>query len=247
MRELKISSESKSPNGILIVNKPSNWTSHDVVNKTKRLLGGIKVGHTGTLDPFATGVMILLIGKATKLAKFFENDEKTYNAEITFGIGTDTYDCTGKKLSSGNPAQVDADELEHVILSLNGETDQIPPMYSALKVNGTRLYKLARKGETVKREPRKVSITILEKNLDAFPVIEIVLRCSKGTYVRSIAHDIGEAVGCPAHLSGLVRTGSGNYTLHDAIDFKKAADDNNSIFLKNAVIPADKLDFHGSH
>ncbi len=247
MRELKISSESKSLNGIIIVNKPSNWTSHDVVNKTKRLLGGIKVGHTGTLDPFATGVMILLVGKATKLSKFFENDEKTYHAEITFGSGTDTYDCTGKDVASDNPERVNVDELKNVILSFNGETDQIPPMYSALKINGTRLYKLARKGESVKREPRKVSIAILETKLHTFPVIEIVLRCSKGTYVRSIAHDIGEAVGCPAHLSRLVRTASGNYTLHDAIDFQKIADDNNSTFLKNAVIPAEKLDFHGSH
>ncbi len=244
---LKTNGDPELLNGIIIINKPSDWTSHDVVSKTKSLLGGIKVGHTGTLDPFATGVIVLLIGKATKFAKYFENDDKTYHAEITFGTGTDTYDHTGKIVSTGIPEHVDFEELKHAIMSFNGVIDQIPPMYSALKKNGTRLYKLARKGKIIEREPRQVTINILETKLDTFPVIEIILRCSKGTYVRSLAHDIGEAIGCPAHLSRLERTASGIFTLDDAIDFKKIANDNNSISLKNALIPAEKLDFHGSH
>ncbi|MFA6470953.1 MAG: tRNA pseudouridine(55) synthase TruB [Candidatus Latescibacterota bacterium] len=205
--------------GILIVNKPSGWTSHDVVNKTRIQLQGIKVGHTGTLDPMATGVMILLIGKTTRLAYRFENDTKRYLAEITFGRSTDTYDCTGKTIKESDPSTVDIAFLSESINNLKGESEQIPPMYSAVKVGGKKLYQLARSGKTVERKPRKIFISSIRAALDYYPKIIVDIECSKGTYIRSIAHHLGEIVNCPAHLSNLVRTACGNHTIDEAVDF----------------------------
>jgi tRNA pseudouridine55 synthase len=201
------------------VSKPSGWTSHDVVNKTRIILGGIKVGHTGTLDPMATGVMILLIGKATRLARLFENDTKRYRAEITFGRSTDTYDRTGETTAVGDTGLVNLENLEKCIHDLVGESEQLPPMFSAVKVDGKRLYKLARSGKSVVRKPRKIFINSIHSLLDDFPRILLDIVCSKGTYIRSIAHDLGEITGCPAHLSALVRTACGKYALDEAVDF----------------------------
>lgn len=205
--------------GILIVNKPSGWTSHDVVSKTRKILQGIKVGHTGTLDPMATGVMILLIGKATRLAYRFEHDTKRYRAEITFGRSTDTYDCTGKTTRVSDTSKVNLSFLSESINNLKGESEQIPPMYSAVKVGGKKLYQLARSGKTVERKPRKIFISSISAVLDDFPRIIVDIECSKGTYIRSIAHHLGEAVDCPAHLSNLSRTACGNFTIDEAVDF----------------------------
>ena len=204
--------------GIIIVDKPQDWTSHDVVKKTRNLLGVSKVGHTGTLDPMATGVLVLLIGKATKMARYFENDSKRYEVEITFGSATDTYDSTGITTETGNPGSVNIDDLKTAIKSFKGEMEQIPPMFSALKVGGERLYRLARQGKTVDRKPRKIFIRMINSDLFHYPVIKLEIECSRGTYMRTIAHQLGEMVGCPAHLSSLRRTVSGKYKIKDAVD-----------------------------
>ena len=229
--------------GILVVDKPSGWTSHDVVKKTKKVLHGIKVGHTGTLDPFATGVLVLLIGKATKLAKYFEKDDKSYQAEITFGSATDTYDFTGTTTATGDPYVVDIDTLKNAIKSFEGESEQLPPMYSAIKVGGKRLYSLARAGKKVELKPRKVTIYYIESRLTDYPKVILHIKCSKGTYIRSIADQLGKKVGCPTHLSALRRTSSGKYTLEDAVDFLLIIKSGEYNTLKSFIKPANKMEY----
>lgn len=224
-------------NGILIVDKPSGWTSHDVVKKTRNLLGISKVGHTGTLDPMATGVLVLLIGKATKIARFFENDNKRYIAEITFGRSTDTYDRTGTTTATGDPSKVNMILLKDTIKSFEGESEQIPPMFSAVKIGGKKLYQLARNGKTVIRKSRKIIIKRIEHDLADFPLITLDIECSKGTYIRSIAHTLGEMVGCPAHLSALRRISSGKYTLKDAVNFLAIVETEDQINLERLIYP----------
>ena len=224
-------------NGILVVDKPSGWTSHDVVLKTKIMLGGIKVGHTGTLDPLATGVLVLLIGTATKSAKLFEGDDKRYTAEITVGYATDTYDSTGKVIAKGDPDKVEIEELKTAIKNFEGESKQIPPMYSAVKVGGKKLYQLARVGKTIDRKPRKIFIKFIEPTLINYPIITLDILCSKGTYVRSIADQLGKKIGCPSHLSDLCRTESGKYTIKDAINFLSLVESNDSNKLKSLIKP----------
>ncbi len=231
-------------NGILVVDKPSGWTSHDVVKKTKFLLGGLKVGHTGTLDPFATGVLVLLIGKATKLAQYFEKDDKTYQAEITFGYSTDTYDISGEITAKGNPDKLDSENLMAAIKSFEGESEQIPPMYSSVKVKGKRLYQLARAGEIVERKSRKITIYSIEIVHIDFPIITLSIACSKGTYIRSIANQIGDMVYCPAHLSALRRTASGKYTLKDAACFLSLVNSTNRSEIEHLIIPIEKLPYY---
>ena len=229
--------------GILVVDKPPDWTSHDVVKKTKNMLGGVKVGHTGTLDPFSTGVLILLIGKATKLAKFFENDDKSYNAEITFGSATDTYDSTGKTTETGDPNTVNRKDLTAAIRSFEGVSEQIPPMYSALKVGGKRLYKLARQGIHVDVKPRTITINSIESDITHYPKVDLSVTCSKGTYIRSIADQLGKKVSCPAHLSALCRTAAGKYTLDDAVNFLSVVDSADADTLRSCIKHIDEMDF----
>jgi len=234
-------------NGILVVDKPSGWTSHDVVKKTKIMLGGgVKVGHTGTLDPIATGVIVLLIGKSTKLARFFKKDDKRYLAEITFGYSTDTYDRTGMTITTGDPDKVDMEILESAIKSFKGETEQFPPMYSAIKVEGKRLYQLARAGKKVELKPRKIFISLIESVLTDYPKINLDIICSSGTYVRSIADQLGKKVGCPAHLSALRRTMSGKYTIEDSVNFLSFVESSNCNKLKSLIRPACEPKYYGS-
>jgi tRNA pseudouridine55 synthase len=235
MISIKNPTEIKS--GIIVVDKPSGWTSHDVVQKTKNILGGLKTGHTGTLDPFATGVMILLIGSATKSAKLFENDEKGYIAEITFGFSTDTFDCTGKVNETGDPEILNIEIINKALEKFKGEIEQIPPIYSAIKINGKRLYKLARAGKTAEIEPRKVNIKKIELIECKFPKIVLDIICSKGTYIRSIAENLGKVIGCPAHLSALRRTISGKYTISDAVDFISLTKMDDIIKLESFIKP----------
>lgn len=223
--------------GILIVDKPQGWTSHDVVQKTRNLLCISKVGHTGTLDPMATGVLVLLLGKATKLARFFENDDKRYLAEITFGRSTDTFDSTGKTTATGDPAKISLDNLDAIIKDFKGEHEQIPPMFSALKVGGKRLYQLAREGKTIQRQPRKITISSIESDISGFPRIMLDIKCSKGTYIRALSHQLGVLCNCPAHLSALRRTASGKYTLKDAVDFKSLVETGGTGKLEQYIIP----------
>jgi tRNA pseudouridine55 synthase len=223
--------------GILVVDKPSGWTSFDVVNKVRKMLHGVKVGHTGTLDPQATGVLVLLIGSATKLAPGFESDTKRYWAEVTFGRATDTYDAEGVTTAEGDSSLVDREQLRDAIRSLSGESEQLPPMYSAVKIGGRKLYDLARAGKTVERTPRPITISSIEASLEDFPRVILDIECSKGTYIRSIAQQLGEMAGCPAHLSALRRTVSGKFRIEDAIEFASVAQSGAAEELMGKIIP----------
>jgi tRNA pseudouridine55 synthase len=207
----------EKPSGIIVVDKPSGWTSHDVVNKVRAIFGGIKVGHTGTLDPMATGVLVLMIGSATKTAPGFSGDTKRYLAEVTFGTSTDTYDATGTTISSGDPSAVDRDCLARSIAGLKGTQEQLPPLYSAVKVRGKKLYQYARSGKPVERTVRTFHVYRIEASLDRFPVVSLDIECSSGTYIRELANRLGEMNGCPAHLSSLRRVKSGRFGIEESV------------------------------
>lgn len=202
--------------GILLLNKPSGITSRDLVNQACHRFDMQKIGHTGTLDPFAEGLMILTLGKATKISSFIEAKEKTYIGELTLGIETDTFDFTGNIVKREKVPTLTKEELQNIFNGFLGEINQIPPMYSALKVNGEALYKKARRGEVIEREPRKV--TIFDFNILSVTEHRIVFEvtCSKGTYIRVLAADIGKKIGCGAVLTMLVRVRVGNFTLKNA-------------------------------
>jgi tRNA pseudouridine55 synthase len=194
--------------GIIIVNKPQAWTSFDVVAKIRNLSGAKKVGHSGTLDPMATGVLPVFLGKATKSIQYFMGGDKGYIAEMTLGVKTDTLDAEGKVTQILN-ADFRISNIEDILKKFIGEIEQIPPMHSAIKVKGKRLYKLARKGIVVKREPRLVTIHKMKLiNFEAGNNAKVTLEimCSKGTYIRQLVSDIGDDLGCGAHLSKLMRT-----------------------------------------
>lgn len=199
-------------NGILILNKPSGWTSFDVVAKVRRLTQVQRVGHTGTLDPLATGVLVICLGHATRLIEYMIGHDKSYRATIRLGVETDTYDATGQ-ITDAHPVDVSEPELRETLKTFAGDIGQVPPMYSAVKRGGKKLYDLARKGVEVAREPR--AVTIYSIDLLAFepPDVTIDVRCSSGTYIRSLAHDLGRALGCGAHLSALMRTAVGDFDL----------------------------------
>lgn len=215
--------------GLLIIDKPAGLTSHDVVARTRRILGERRVGHTGTLDPFATGVLVILLGKATRLAQFLSGVDKEYEAIIRLGYSTDTGDRTGNP-TPGPPAKPDAwtePEIEAALQSLRGEIDQVPPMYSAKKVEGKKLYELARRGETVERKPIHVCIyefaaispggQLIKDNLDGTFDFHTRVSCSSGTYVRTLAEDFGKRLYVGAHLAELRRTRVGDFSIDRAI------------------------------
>lgn len=210
----------KSEEGILLVNKPAGITSHDVVDKIRRKYGIKKVGHAGTLDPMATGLLIILLGCFTKRSNEFLNCDKAYEGTLLLGVNTDTADKEGKITSEKelDEKKLDKKYLENIFSSFMGETEQIPPMFSAKKINGKPLYKLARKGIVVKREPKKITITEIKITEIALPRIQFRVRCSKGTYIRQLAHDIGEKIGCGAHLVSLCRTAIGRFELKNAVE-----------------------------
>lgn len=203
--------------GILLVDKPCGKSSFSLVSSLRRLLGVKKIGHAGTLDPFASGVMVMLVGRHyTRLSDRFLSADKEYRARIQLGVTTDTYDLDGIKIFESElvPSR---DALEAVIERYQGEIEQIPPMFSAKKVNGQKLYELARKGKTIERKAVKVKVSTWLLKYE-YPYVDIRVCCSKGTYVRSLAHDIGEALGCGAHLVSLQRTRSGSFHLADCLD-----------------------------
>ncbi len=203
-------------NGIVIVDKPEGWTSNDVVSKLKGVLHTRRVGHGGTLDPMATGVLPVFVGRATRGVEFFEHAEKTYETVLRLGITTDTEDITGTVLTEQD-AFVTGDVLEEVLSQFRGEILQVPPMYSALKVNGQKLYDLARKGKEVERQPRPVTIhelTLLGMEADG---VHLRVHCSKGTYIRTLCKDIGEALGCGGCMAALRRVQAGEYTAQEAV------------------------------
>jgi tRNA pseudouridine55 synthase len=214
--------------GLLIVDKPEGITSHDVVDRVRRLLRMKRIGHTGTLDPMATGVLVLCLGKATRLQQFFTRSDKEYLARIRLGFATDTYDRTGNPITPLTASNgVMEEQIQRVLEDLQGIREQLPPMFSAKKQAGTRLYKLARQGKEVPRTAIGVKIyaldllseagDVLHRNSDGTSDFSLLVRCSAGAYVRSLAHDIGQALGCGGHLLALRRNAVGAFRIEQAI------------------------------
>ncbi|MBN1961083.1 MAG: tRNA pseudouridine(55) synthase TruB [Deltaproteobacteria bacterium] len=223
--------------GILVIDKPAGPTSHDVVSRLRYALKEKKVGHTGTLDPTATGVLPIVLGVATKVARYISCGDKTYRATIRLGITTDTLDAAGV-VQSEQPVTVDEVQVRKVLESFIGEIEQVPPMYSAKKVDGKKLYELARKGIEVERKAKKVHIHRLEIISVALPELTIEVSCSAGTYVRVLARDVGERLGCGGHLELLTRISAGQFLLSEAITLQEAIDDPNVV--KQKIIPISK-------
>lgn len=213
-------------NGIILIDKPQGWTSHDVVGKLRGILHERRIGHSGTLDPLATGLLVVFIGRATRAVEFAEADRKEYIAGLRLGMSTDTQDITGRIISKETDIP-DEPEVRIAIERFRGELEQIPPMYSAVKIGGKKLYELARKGESIERKPRHITIFGLEitGRSDNDYILDVV--CSKGTYIRTLCHDIGAAMGCGGCMSSLRRTKSGVFSVDNAYtiaEIQEAAD-----------------------
>lgn len=224
--------------GILLVDKPTEWTSMDVCAHLRGVLHEKHVGHSGTLDPNATGLLIVLAGKATKAAKYIEADAKEYRAHLRLGTVTDTQDIWGTVLES-KQQHVTREELEAVLPRFRGDIEQIPPMYSAIKIRGQKLYQIARRGGEVEREPRPITIEKLEVvgQEDRDWILDI--RCSKGTYVRSLCADIGAALGCGGCMSALRRTAAGRFSVADAHSLDEIRADPEACMLPVELITGD--------
>ena len=233
-------------NGVINIYKIKGFTSHDVVAKLRGMLRQKKIGHTGTLDPDATGVLPVCLGSATKLCDMLTDKEKEYIAKVQLGVTTDTQDMTGTVLRE-SPVEVTEEDVKNVLQSFIGAYDQIPPMYSALKVNGKKLYELAREGKEIERKARPVIIHYIEILDMQLPQLTIKVGCSKGTYIRTLCHDVGEKLGCGAAMAALERTKSGQFSLDRAITLAeleeklKAAGESRNEVLDTLVIPVDKM------
>lgn len=249
--------------GVLIIDKPAGITSHDVVAQVRHILHERRVGHTGTLDPFATGVLAVLVGRATRLAQFLSGVEKEYEAVIRLGYATDTGDLTGKRIDNNGSEFVDPrvtsvtdesqpwsrEQLEDALVGLRGEIDQVPPMYSAKKQDGRKLYELARRGEEVERKPVRVCIykfealrptgELLKDNLDGTFDFEVRVACSSGTYVRTLAEDFGKRLGVGAHLAELRRTRVGDFPIHQAQTLAQLKEHVDEEALGQILLPPD--------
>ena len=210
-------------NGIVIVDKPSGWTSQDVVSKLRGVFKTRRIGHGGTLDPMATGVLPVFVGRATRGVEFFEHAEKTYEAVLQLGITTDTEDTTGTVLEE-KPVSVTEQELLDILPKFRGEIQQIPPMYSALKVNGQKLYDLARQGKEVERKSRTITIFRLDCLEFSGSTARLLVHCSKGTYIRTLCKDIGAALGCGGCMAALRRVQAGEYTIGQAVSLQELID-----------------------
>lgn len=209
--------------GALLLDKPLGWSSNAALQKAKKLYGAVKAGHAGTLDPLASGLLMVLFGEATKFAGPLLDADKEYLATLRLGERTSTGDAEGEVLET-RAVQVSAGDVSRVLNRFKGEIEQVPPMHSALKHKGTPLYRLARRGEQVERAPRRVRISELQATSLDTPRLELRVVCSKGTYIRTLAEDIGEALGCGAHLSGLRRTASGSFRIEQAATLAALAD-----------------------
>ena len=206
--------------GVVVVDKPRDWTSHDVVGKLRRIYGTKRVGHGGTLDPMATGVLPVFIGRATRAADMASNADKQYVASLRFGVTTDTQDITGTVLTA-SPADVTREALEKVLPEFIGETEQVPPMYSAIKKDGKKLYELARKGIEVERPARRITIKSIEICGEDENGFSLRVDCSKGTYIRTLCADIGERLGCGAVMTALRRTKAGQFDIAQAVPLEE--------------------------
>ena len=229
-------------NGILIIDKPEGFTSFDVCAKLRRIAGQKKIGHTGTLDPMATGVMVILLGSATRAAELIPDHDKRYTAGFRLGITTDTLDITGKVMNTA-PADIDRTRLEEALEHFHGAIDQLPPMYSAVHSDGRRLYELAREGVEVERTPRQVFIHLLElleyDHQSASGTLDV--SCSKGTYIRSLIDDVGSALGCGGVMTSLRRTTACGFTLSEAITIGQAQELGESGRLCEKIIPVERV------
>ena len=210
-------------NGIIIIDKPQEWTSNDVVSRLRRVFNTRRIGHGGTLDPMATGVLPVFVGRATRGVEFFEHAEKVYETTIRFGLTTDTEDITGKTITECE-VHLTEEDLLAVLPKFRGDILQVPPMYSAIKVNGQKLYDLARKGREVERQARPITIHELELLEFAGSEARLRVRCSKGTYIRTLCKDIGEALGCGGCMAALRRVEAGEYTLEGSIPLRQLLD-----------------------
>lgn len=227
-------------NGIILVDKPQDWTSHDVVAKLRGVLHERRIGHSGTLDPLATGLLVVFVGRATRAVEFAEADSKEYITGLHLGVSTDTQDITGNIVASSG-ALPDEAALREAIGRFIGDIEQIPPMYSAIKIGGKKLYELARRGESVERAPRKITVSDIDiAGRDGDDYI-LNISCSKGTYVRTLCSDIGEALGCGACMSSLRRTRAGVFSVDDAhslADIEAAVREGR---LSDIILPVDTL------
>ncbi len=221
--------------GLIAVNKPSGITSFKLVSIIKKILQVKKAGHCGTLDPLACGLMLVLTGKATKLQDKFTKQNKVYLAQIQFGLQTDSGDLAGKIIARSDFSQLTFEKLKDICNGFTGEIEQIPPMYSALKIKGRKLYELARKGITVERQKRKITIYSIELLSFAADTAQIRVKCSSGTYIRTLAEDIGFKAGTHAVMSGLIREEIGDFRLNKAVSLKDIQDGGKSFVLKNII------------
>ncbi len=208
--------------GILNLNKPQGPTSHDIVARVRALTGVRRVGHAGTLDPLATGVLLICVGRATRVSEYLMAGRKVYRARLRLGVATDTYDAEGRVVAE-SPCPADRAQVEEALRRFRGAIEQVPPMYSAVKHQGTPLHRLARRGIEVERQPRRVEIFRLELTAWEPPECELEVTCSPGTYIRSLAHDLGQVLGCGAHLTALTRLASGDFRLDAALSLDEFA------------------------
>ncbi|NMB54154.1 MAG: tRNA pseudouridine(55) synthase TruB [Leptolinea sp.] len=224
--------------GVLVVDKPVGLTSHDVVQIIRKGTNIRRAGHTGTLDPRASGVLVVLLGPAVRLSEYVSASDKRYQAVVRLGQTTDTYDAEGRITGGSSPVDITEEQFENELKSFIGEIEQVPPPYSAIKIKGKKAYDMARDGEEFDLEPRTIHVYNLDLLEWAPPEAVVDVYCSSGTYVRSLAHDLGEKLGCGAHLVGLRRTKSGRFTLRDAVPLRKLRESFDSGNWYQYLIPA---------
>lgn len=227
-------------NGILLIDKPRDWTSSDVVAKLRGILHERRIGHSGTLDPMATGLLVVFVGRATRAVEFAESHDKRYLARLRLGIATDTQDITGSRIG-GEPREVSKQELEETLESFRGDILQIPPMYSAIKVGGKKLYEIARRGGQVERKTREVHIASLRLLGREEGDYVLDVQCSKGTYIRTLCHDIGQKLGCGGCMSGLRRIQAGDFHLEDACTLSQVQEAADRGEAESLLRPVDSL------
>ena len=227
--------------GVINIHKEKGYTSHDVVAKLRGIVGQKKIGHTGTLDPDATGVLPVCLGKATKLCDMLTDKNKTYETVMLLGKVTDTQDISGTVLNESPTDMLDEDTVKTVILSFVGDYMQVPPMYSALKVNGKKLYELAREGVEVERKARPVTILNIEIKEINLPRVRMEVSCSKGTYIRTLCHDIGEKLGCGACMEELIRTRVSRFKLEDSLTLSQVQELKEAGNIDQILVPIDEM------
>ena len=227
-------------NGILLVDKPTGWTSSDVVAKLRGLLHERRIGHSGTLDPMATGLLVVFVGRATRAVEFAESQEKRYLASLRLGLATDTQDITGNRIS-GEPREISEAELERTLALFRGDIQQIPPMYSAIKVGGKKLYEIARRGGEVERKPRPVHIRELRLLGREGEDWLLDVTCSKGTYIRTLCHDIGQSLGCGGCMSALRRVRAGEFSIENACTLDQVREAADRGEAEKLLLPVESL------